>query len=50
MSEEQNQALELPSNPSENPLNLAVRNTLPNNRPISSNRDEDIDDFVGYMD
>ncbi len=33
------------------PMDLAVRSPLPGNRPIvATNRDADIDDFVGYMD
>ncbi|PZD75529.1 hypothetical protein C1752_00414 [Acaryochloris thomasi RCC1774] len=50
VSEEQGQLSEAQSNASENPLDLAVRTPLPNNRPIASNRDEDFEDFVGYMD
>jgi hypothetical protein len=50
VSEEQGQQLESQPGSSENPLNLAVRASLPNNRPIASNRDEDFEDFVGYMD
>jgi hypothetical protein len=50
VSEEQDQLLKSQSESSENPLNLAVRTSLPNRRPIASNRDEDFEDFVGYMD
>ena len=32
-------------------LDLAIRTPLPGNRPIvPTNKDADIDDFVGYMD
>ena len=32
-------------------LELAIRTPLPGNRPIvQTNKDADIDDFVGYMD
>ncbi len=32
-------------------IDLAVRSPLPGNRPIvATNKDADMDDFVGYMD
>lgn len=50
MSEDQGQSREAQNASDSNPLNLAVQTPLPGGRPIASNRDEDMEDFVGYMD